>query len=131
MEEEFGTLMIRVYTSKAQLPVEDATVVVTREARGNKYELIMVQSTDRNGMLPPISVPTPPKWESTEPVPGMKPFAVCQVWAEHSGYAILMVDGVQVFPGVETIQDMPLLPLSEGETSFQSREQWDIPPQNL
>ena len=30
MEEEFGTLQIRVYTSRAQLPIEDATVVVTQ-----------------------------------------------------------------------------------------------------
>ena len=50
MEEEFGTLQIRVYTSRAQLPIEDATVVVTQISPTGKYHLLSVQITDREGL---------------------------------------------------------------------------------
>ena len=85
MEEEFGTLQIRVYTSRAQLPIEDATVVVTQISPTGKYHLLSVQITDREGRVQPLTIPAPPRWESTGPTQDMVPFSVCQVWAEHPG----------------------------------------------
>ena len=76
MEEEFGTLQIRVYTSRAQLPIEDATV-------------------------------------------------------EHPGYTALRVDGVQIFSGEETDQDMELIPLAEGQHSLVDSSILNTSPQNL
>lgn len=89
MEEEFGTLQIRVYTSRAQLPIEDATVVVTQISPTGKYHLLSVQITDREGRVQPLTIPAPPRWESTGPTQDMVPFSVCQVWAEHPGYTAL------------------------------------------
>ena len=80
MEEEFGTLQIRVYTSRAQLPIEDATVVVTQISPTGKYHLLSVQITDREGRVQPLTIPAPPRWESTGPTQDMVPFSVCQVW---------------------------------------------------
>ena len=59
MEEEFGTLQIRVYTSRAQLPIEDATVVVTQISPTGKYHLLSVQITDREGRVQPLTIPAP------------------------------------------------------------------------
>ena len=70
MEEEFGTLQIRVYTSRAQLPIEDATVVVTQISPTGKYHLLSVQITDREGRVQPLTIPAPPRWESTGPTQG-------------------------------------------------------------
>lgn len=44
-----GTLTVRVYTSRAKLPLADATVVVTRRGEGGKYQLLSVQATDQIG----------------------------------------------------------------------------------
>ena len=97
MDNTTGTLLVQVYTSRAELPVRDATVVVIRRAPSGKYELISIQSTDSSGMTKPIAVETPPLLESTEPnnIPG-PPFAQCDIWAEHPNYAMLLVEGVQV-----------------------------------
>lgn len=126
-----GRLMVQVYTSRAKLPVVDATVVVTQRGEGGKYKLLSVQATDSSGMTQPISIPTPLIGESTHPGAQLPPFAICDVWAEHPGYAMLLVEGVQIFDGVETLQDMELEPLTEGQSSLLQNSIRDIPGQNL
>ena len=130
---EQGTLRIRVYTSIAQIPVEGATVVVTGKGAKGKRRLISVQVTDQNGLVRPITLNTPDVGESTAPEEqgAQRPYALCNIWAEHPGYAMLQVENVQVFPGVETVQDMELVPLGEDEYSLEKREQRIVTPQNL
>ena len=134
MDNTTGTLLVQVYTSRAELPVRDATVVVIRRAPSGKYELISIQSTDSSGKINTIQIDTPVPAESTSPngLPGDgAPCALCSVWAEQPGYAMLQVENVQVFPGVETVQNMELIPLPQGLCSLQQRDERDIPVQNL
>ena len=127
-----GKLMVRVYASQAELPLEGTTVVVTQQGGGGKYRLLSLQVTDSSGRIEPIEIPTPAAGESTHPVYGGESvYAVCSVWAEHPGYVMLQVNGVQVFPGVETVQEMELIPLAEGESSLQQRDVRDITAQSL
>ena len=127
-----GKLLVRVYASQAELPLEGTTVVVTQQGGEGKYRLISVQVTDSSGRIEPIEIPTPAAGESTHPVYGGEMvYAVCSVWAEHPGYVMLQVNGVQVFPGVETVQEMELIPLGEGESSLQQRDVRDITAQSL
>ena len=90
--EGTGTLTVRVITSRAQLPVEGATVVVTQRGTGGKYQLLSVQATDRSGATKPVAISTPALGESTHPGSSVPPYAVCDVWAEHPGYAMLLVE---------------------------------------
>lgn len=130
--ESAGRLSVRVYTSQAELPVEGATVVVTQSSKKGKYDLLSVQVTDSSGLIQPVEIETPPAGESTQPNGGTPAgFALCNVWAEHPGYTMLQVEGVQIFPGVETVQKMELIPLAEGQTSLQQRSVRQIPVQNL
>lgn len=126
-----GTLLVRVYTSRAQFPVAGATVVVTQRDKGGKYKLLSVQSTDSSGATRPVEIPTPLLGESTHPGAVLPPFAVCDVWAEHPGFAMLLVEGVQIFDGVETLQSMELEPLSQGQSSLIQNDFRGIPGQNL
>lgn len=128
-----GTLQVRVYTSEAQVPVEGATVVVTGTGERGKLELISVQATDRSGLVRPITIATPQTADSTSPdLSGNgRPFALCSVWAEHPGFAMLRVEGVQIFPGVVTEQNMELIPLEENESSLEQRGLREISGQNL
>ena len=127
-----GKLSVRVYASQAELPLEGATVVVTQQDGRGKYRLVSIQSTDSSGHIRTIEVPTPAAGESTHPVPpGEAAFAVFSVWAEHAGYMMLQVNGVQVFPGVETVQEMELIPLAEGESSLLHRDVRNITVQSL
>ena len=127
-----GKLSVRVYTSQAELPLEGATVVVTQQSGTGKYRLLSVQATDSSGLIQTIEIPTPVVGESTHPVHnGEQVFAVCSVWAEHPGYVMLQVNGVQVFQGVETVQEMPLIPLAEGESGLEQQDVRDITAQSL
>ena len=129
--EQNGTLTVRVFTSSAQLPIQGATVVVTQKRRNGKYDLLSVQATDSSGLIRPVEIAAPTAGNSTEVSENTMPNAVCEVWAEAPGYAMLKVDGVQIFPGVVTEQRMELIPLEEGEHGLDWVDQREITGQNL
>lgn len=126
-----GELVVRVYATVAQLPLEGATVVVTTKEENGKMSLISVQKTDSSGMTEPIVVITPDAIDSTQQNPPERPFQSCEVWAEHPGFLVQRVEGVQVFPDVTTRQDMELIPLGEGEHPLGYVDTRDITRQNL
>ena len=129
-----GTLSVRVYTSQAQIPLEGATVVVAVPGEGGKRKLLSLQYTNSSGKIRPVEIDAPALGESTSPggLPGDgAPFALCDVWAEQQGYAMLQIENVQVFPGVETMQDMELVPLPLGLCSLQQRDERNITAQDL
>ena len=116
-----GTIVTRVYTSRAQLPVPGATVAVTQRAGGGRHTLLALRVTDENGRTAPIRVATPEP--SASESPGTEsPFA---------GYEMLLVENVQVFPNTETLQELELIPLPEQTSSSTRGEIVDIPPQDL
>jgi len=123
-----------VYTSRAQIPLEGATVVVASPGKGGRWRLLSLQHTDSSGLTAPITIDAPALGESTSPggLPGDgAPFALCDVWAGQPGYAMLRVSGVQIFPGVETMQDMELTPLPQGLYRPWERDWRDTPAQSL
>lgn len=130
-QTEPGQLQVRVYTSRAKLPVVGATVMVTQGGAGGKFQLLTIQITDSSGYTQPISVPAPPVENSIDPFESGKIFTSCDVWAESPGFSMLLAEGVQLFPGVLTVQPMRLEPLIEGESSLASTEVNEITPQNL
>lgn len=128
---EFGTLVVRVYVARAQLPVEGATVAVTQNGRGGKYHVLSVQETDWDGAIRPITIPTPEVGESTSPNGGEVPFTRCNIWVEHEGYELMAIDGVQIFPGEVSLQQVELEPLVRGEGWTQQTQVRPIPSQTL
>ena len=114
---DMGQLGVRVFTSRAQMTVEGATVIITKRQTPmtGKYDVLSTQTTDSSGNIHLVSIPTPASRESTEPYGIEPPFARCDVWVEHPGYEIMLIRDVQVFPGVESIQLVELLPLIQGE----------------
>ena len=128
--ESVGTILTRVYTSRAQLPVEGATVAFLRRDAGGKRTLLAVRVTDRSGRTAPVEVPTPALSASEAPGGG-QPFAVCDIWAEAPGYELQAVDNVQIFPGTQTLQELELVPLPERAPAGTIQTPVDIPPQSL
>ena len=131
--KQMGRLSVRVYTTQAELPLEGATVAVLQKGEGGRYRLLSLQTTDSSGRITSVDIPAPAAEESIAPgaADGPKCFSVCSVWAEHPGYAMLLVEGVQIFDGVDTLQEMELAPLSEGESSLIQNQTWEIPGQSL
>lgn len=126
-----GRLNVRVYTSRAQIPVEGATVAVTGAGENGKRTLWSVQSTDSSGSVKPIEIQAPSASLSMQPGEVRQPYTLCDVWAEHPGFAALVVEGVQVFAGIDTFQGMELSPLAEGSSSLTTTDVREISRQNL
>ena len=97
-------------------------------------KLLSLQATDSSGKIKAVQIDTPALGESISPggLSGNSgPCALCSVWAEHPGYMMLKMENVQIFPGVETVQEMELMPLPQNQCSLQQRTVWDIPAQSL
>lgn len=62
-----GTLMTRVFTSRSQLPVEDATVSILQHEPGGRQRLINIQTSDRSGNTVPTIIETPDAQNSQSP----------------------------------------------------------------
>ena len=111
-----GILKTRVFTSRGQLPVEDAAVSIVQHGQDGRQHLLNIQSSDRSGNTLPTVIETPQE----------APFSLCDVWVECPGYQLLLVQNVQIFSGVTSIQDLPLIPLAEATGRPASRV--DITP---
>ena len=123
-----GILLTRVFTSRGQLPVENAAVSIVLHSDSERHSLLNIQTSDRSGNTLPTTIKTPALQNSQSPDQAT-PFTLCDIWVEHSGYQPLTIQNVQIFPGITSIQDLPLLPITEaGELAA---ERVEITPQNL
>ena len=123
-----GTIITRVFTSRGQIPLENVTVSIVRRVQGSVPQLLSVQISDRSGNTQPITVPTP-EIENSQSPNQPTPYALFDVWAEHPMYQLLVVQNIQVFPGISSIQNLPLIPLPEA--GGRPSQEVNIPPQNL
>ena len=122
-----GTLLIRVFTSRGELPVRDASVSVVRHGPQGT-DLVSLQTSDRNSTTEPIPIPSPAP-ESSQTPDRSTPYTSCDIWVERTGYHLLVVRGVQIFPGITSYQDIPLIPQSP--VDGMAVDEVDITPQEL
>ena len=109
-----GTLVTRVFTGRGELPIAGATISIVRRDAGGQMDLLSVQISDPSGDASPGTV---------------SPFAVVDVWVDRQGFELLVVEDVQIFPGVTSVQDLPLVPMPED--GGRGGASVTIPPQEL
>lgn len=124
-----GYLTVRISTSDAELPIENATVTVTQDTPGG-VKLLAVRITDRSGVVPNIAIVTPALNESLSPG-GPVPFAVVDVTVDRPGYDRALIENVQLFPGIQSQQDITLVPQSRTPDVFNMTDVVDITAQDL
>ena len=122
----FGYIQVKAYTSRAQLPVEDAAVSVVDD----QGRLLGLRTTDSSGLTTPIRLEVPEKAQSQAPGNG-KPFVTVNLYARAEDYEQVLARGVQVFADTVTTQQLQFVPLSELPGSWKQVEVFDTPPQNL
>ena len=110
-----GRLIVRVFLSSAQLPIPGATVIVSTPSGDGRQKLLSIQLTDESGVAGPITLEAPEKSESLTPGHNDSAFSNYTLVVEHPDYQLALFDQLQIFPGVETVQDVPLIPLSANE----------------
>ncbi|MDR0889463.1 MAG: spore cortex-lytic protein [Oscillospiraceae bacterium] len=127
---ENGYLTVRAFTSNAVIPVAGVAIALTRTNTEGHTELLGSRFTNESGRIPPIPVPAPDLQESLRP--GMEnPNATVNLTASHIGYERIIVENVQIFPGVTTDQQLMLIPLGESLEPKNTTEVFIIPPQEL
>lgn len=107
-----GSLVIRAFTSQAQLPVSGATVIISSQDEDGRRKVFSIQTTDESGGTQPVKLDAPDLSLSESPG-GAAPFSDYALVVEHPDYYLATFEKLQVFPGVETVQNVPLVPLPQ------------------
>lgn len=116
-----GYVLARVYTSDAYIPLAGVPVTFMLVNPNGSRQQLAVLHTDQNGLTQALAVETPDISQSLSPGVSSKPYATVDISTAWPGYGASMVRGVQIFPGVETIQGLqlrprPAVPPEPGET---------------
>lgn len=122
-----GYIQARAYTSRAQIPLEGVTVMVTRPD-GTALSMAL---TDRSGLIAPIPIAVPDAVSSQSPDTGIVPYTNVNIYARLENYEQIEAEDVQVFPDTVTYQDLEMIPLSELPDQWTKAEIFKTPPQNL
>ena len=125
-----GTLIARAYTSAAIIPVEGATVTITKRAPDGSVTLLGERITNANGMTASLSVETPSASESQHPGV-IRPFTEVDILCEHPLFERIFVEHVQIFANIESVQNLVMVPLQAYPDHYAQTEIFEISPQNL
>lgn len=112
-----GSVITRVYTSDAYLPLRDAPVVYTQTASDGSSNLLAIRMTDSSGLTEPYYVETPDANASQSPGSTLRPYALINISVSYPGYNAVTAEGVQIFPGIQTIQGFQLRPVPPADHS--------------
>lgn len=124
-----GTIIVNVYTSDARIPVEGASVLF--RSIGPTPPLLGFRLTDSSGKTAPLTVLTADLSQSQSPDPSQLPFTQLRIIAEHPEFERTILEGVQVFPGITTLQSIQLLPLNRTDPDKDNEQDFVLPPQTL
>ena len=121
-----GYIQVKAYTSRAQLPLEDAAVTVVDD----EGRLLGLRLTNSSGLTTPIRVEVPDRSASQQPGAG-KPFVSVNLYARAEGYEQVLARGIQVFADTTTLQELQFVPLPELPGSWNPVQVYDTPAQDL
>lgn len=124
-----GYVQVRVFTSRALIPLEGANVAVTIQGEGAEV-LAGVRVTNSEGQINEIEIETPALINSTEPFQAQG-FATCNIRVEHVGYYTVLIRNAQVFPSVTTLQNVEMIPISENAPETERLKTIFVTAQNL
>ena len=109
---EEGRLYARAFTAGGALPVEGVLVRIRsadEENRGFERSFL----TDRSGLTPSVSLPTPPKSLSAQEGATENPYALYDVEVLAEGFYKKEFYNVAVFSGVESVLPVQMIPLGD------------------
>ena len=125
-----GYIVTQVFTANQVIPVENASVLLTKK-NGGEDDLLGFFLTDSSGRTKPVEVETPDESLSREP--GHKaPFAVVDIRIEHPSYYPVIIEDAQVFGGTTTLQLTEMIPVADNlNPAREGAENVLVTPQNL
>ena len=122
-----GYIQARAFTSSAQIPLRDVTVIITAPDE----TAIAMRVTDRSGLIAPIEIPVPDLSESQDPGSPERPYALVNMYAYRNNFGVFESRNIQVFADTTTFQNIMLIPLSQLPSGTEDSMNVTTPPQNL
>ena len=126
---QLGYVMARVYTSEAEIPIENAVLTVESASKEGGY-LYGLRTTDATGKTTPVPVEAPDIIESLTPGRDV-PYTTVNVRISHPQYISKYITGVPVFAGQVSVEQAPMLPLDNNRPPDDRVEIFNIPDSEL
>ncbi|MBR5229099.1 MAG: hypothetical protein IKV96_04615 [Firmicutes bacterium] len=128
---ERGSIYAQLSAAGGTIPIEGAKVAIIYEDAESQPK-VQYFTTDASGITGELQIDTPDSEESLSPGNGgVPPFATLSVRAEHPQFQSVLVEGVQVFSGRNSIQSINMIPLSASSLPSDNLKILVVPPQNL
>lgn len=113
---EQGTLFIKLLSAEGAFPVPGSIVISQTENGERVFELKI--ETDSDGLAPVVTLDAPDRSISLDPESTEIPYAAYDVEATAAEYAPVLIEGVQVYSGVESYLPISMIPVfSAGDLS--------------
>ena len=107
--QQVGYLVVQVTTASSAIPLEGATVTVTRDEADNA-EILYVLKTGADGRTVRMELETPPRSNSLRYDAG-KAFSTYNIRASADGYSEVNYNHVPIFSGITSIQQADMIPI--------------------
>ena len=124
-----GYIKARVFTSDAQIPIENAVFTVYT-ADENETNLIGVRMSDNEGKTDVLPVEAPDSYLS-QSQGNTNPFATVNARVDHPEYRSFLVNGAQVFAGQISIIEAEMTPVDRNIPADSRAQIFDVSKQNL
>lgn len=123
-----GYIQVHAYTAKAQLPLRNVAIAVTND----QGKIIALRMTNSSGKIDrPVEIQVPIPAAGLSPNTGIVPYTTVNLYAKVADYEEIEANNIQVFPGIITVQDLQMIPLSELPQYQNQVEIFNTPAQNL
>ena len=119
-----GNLQINVTIEGQLIPVENATVTIYDT--GNPDRIVEQTTTNSSGQTEFISLPAPNPEYSLE-ITDQQPYSEFNLRVEAEGYEPFFVSAMQILPGINSLQRVPMRPLALNQLP----DRTVIPPHTL
>lgn len=111
-----GYVIVNVTTARGAIPLDGAVVrIFNYENGGENGSLIVTTKTNSSGRTEKIPLPAPPRSSSQSPGNG-RSYSTYNIDAQYDGYYNQYYINVPIFDGITAIQNVDLVPVSEGGT---------------
>lgn len=104
-----GTLTVRAYTAGGALPIAGAVVRILGAEEQNRLT-VFSGITDRDGLTERFILPAPDSSLSLAPNPAELPYSLYDLEISAPGYYTKRINGLTVFPGINSVQLINMIP---------------------
>lgn len=117
-----GSIQFKVYTAREAMPIAEAKCVISKKIGGTARKL-QTLITDSSGQTPPETLPAPSRELSQSFENTVQPFSLYDASIKKDGFADVILRDIPVFDGVQSIQNVSMIPTpSEEEITEQITE---------